>query len=47
MESCNKQLSEELTQAKSTNDNLTITLEDTQNQIKVHGDVILLYYIFF
>ncbi|XP_074472901.1 CDK5 regulatory subunit-associated protein 2 isoform X1 [Sebastes fasciatus] len=34
VESCNKQLSEELTQAKSTNDNLTITLEDTQNQIK-------------
>ncbi|XP_068429681.1 CDK5 regulatory subunit-associated protein 2 isoform X3 [Clinocottus analis] len=34
MESCNKQLSEELTRVKSTNENLTRTLEETQNQNK-------------
>ncbi|TNN58666.1 Myomegalin [Liparis tanakae] len=34
VESCNKQLSEELSQAKSTNENLTKTLEETQNQNK-------------
>lgn len=45
MESCNKLLTEELTQAKSTNENLTKTLEDTQNQNKVHRDDTLLYEI--
>ncbi|XP_032395606.1 CDK5 regulatory subunit-associated protein 2 isoform X2 [Etheostoma spectabile] len=34
VEPCNKQLTEELTQAKSTNVNLTKTLEDTQKQNK-------------
>lgn len=46
VESCNKRLTEELTQAKSTNVNLTKTLEDTQKQNKVHGDDILLYSVF-
>lgn len=40
LESVNKLLTEELTQAKSTNENLTKTLEDTQSQNKVHGDEI-------
>ncbi|XP_044030402.1 CDK5 regulatory subunit-associated protein 2 isoform X12 [Siniperca chuatsi] len=34
LESCNKLLTEELTQEKNTNENLTKTLEDTQNQNK-------------
>ncbi|XP_054468052.1 CDK5 regulatory subunit-associated protein 2 isoform X2 [Anoplopoma fimbria] len=34
VESCNKQLTEELTQAKSTTENLTKTLEETQNENK-------------
>ncbi|XP_031711906.1 CDK5 regulatory subunit-associated protein 2 isoform X5 [Anarrhichthys ocellatus] len=34
VETCNKQLTEELTQIKSTNENLTKTLEETQNQNK-------------
>lgn len=36
LESCNKLLTEELTQAKSTNETLAKTLEDTQDQNKVH-----------
>ncbi|XP_068562793.1 CDK5 regulatory subunit-associated protein 2 isoform X3 [Cebidichthys violaceus] len=34
VETCNKQLTEELTQIKSTNENLTKTLEETQSQNK-------------
>lgn len=36
LESCKKLLTEELTQAKSTTESLTKTLEDTQDQNKVH-----------
>lgn len=36
LESCNKLLTEELTQAKSTSETLAKTLEDTQDQNKVH-----------
>ncbi|KAK2819336.1 hypothetical protein Q5P01_024897 [Channa striata] len=35
LESCNKELTEELTRAKTTNESLTQTLDDTQNQIKI------------
>lgn len=38
LQSCNKMLTEELTQAKTTNENLTKTVEDIQNQNKVHGE---------
>lgn len=43
MESYNKLLTEELTQAKSTSESLTRTLEDSQSQNKVHRDDILLH----
>lgn len=38
LESCTKQLTEELTQAKITNENLGKTLEDAQNQNKVYRE---------
>lgn len=38
MESCNKQLTEELTHIKSNNADLSKTLEEIQNQNKVHGE---------
>lgn len=43
LESYNKLLTEELTQAKSTSESLTRTLEDSQSQNKVHRDDILLH----
>lgn len=40
LESGNRLLAEELTQAKITNENMTKTLEDAQNQNKVHGETL-------